>query len=173
MWNFPSFTGQWLQQLSSLQEMSIYSCHTLPSSLGILSSLKKLTIMGGMSNLSIPPNSIPCNLKELQIEFHVQLETRCQNPKGELWREEENMEWQQGKERSGERKLSEVQQSKEEQSMLMKKMSESSFNEMLREDDPLQKERWRLSKLRGMDWPNIAHVPYIRINGKIIQNLYS
>jgi hypothetical protein len=109
------------------------------------------------------------------------------------------MEWQQGTERSEERKLSEVQQSNEEQSMRMKKMSESSFNEtstlepgkevlqqgreaeapsrsrffMLREDDPLQKERWRLSKLRGMDWPNIAHVPYIRINGKIIQNLYS
>jgi hypothetical protein len=198
-WNFPSFTGQWLQQLSSLQEMSIYWCHTLPSSLGILSSLKKLTIMGGMSNLSIPPNSIPCNLKELQIKnSHLELETRCQNPKGELWREE-NMEWQQGTERSEERKLSEVQQSNEEQSMRMKKMSESSFNEtstlepgkevlqqgreaeapsrsrffMLREDDPLQKERWRLSKLRGMDWPNIAHVPYIRINGKIIQNLYS
>jgi hypothetical protein len=105
------------------------------------------------------------------------------------------MEWQQGTERSEERKLSEVQQSNEEQSMWMKKVSASSFNEtpgkevlqqgreaeapsrsrffMLREDDALQKERWRLSKLKGMDWPNIAHVPYIRINRNIIQNLYS
>ena len=29
---------------------------------------------------------------------------------------------------------------------------------------------WR--KAMGEDWPKIAHVPYIRVNGDIIQNLY-
>lgn len=27
-------------------------------------------------------------------------------------------------------------------------------------------------KARGEDWPKIAHIPYIRVNGDIIQNLY-
>ncbi|KAM0856155.1 hypothetical protein ACQ4PT_049299 [Festuca glaucescens] len=222
--NFPGLTGQWLRQLSSLEEMSMYWCHTLPSSLGILSSLKKLTIKTRMKNYSIPPNSIPCNLKELQIRSsHIELEARCLKPNEEVWPDVEKMaksqrdkwqrgilaEWHKHRMKFWLRNLLELKNMSAEvfniagprQHLSTRAIAspvndddETAFecmNTKPKPDEPsiedqehmsnikkerarwLREEKQRLLKLKGIDWPNIAHVPYIRINGNIIQNLYS
>lgn len=197
---FTSITEQWLQQLTSLQEMELFECDRLPSSLVALSSLKKLAMKNCYNICSIPPNSLPGNLKELQTEnCSTVLEARCQKRNGEIWgpKEEIKKSWR-GKMRKwyGQRKLFEMQW--KQQPMEMGKVSYSKIEEPLKsaeelmlveEDKWLQQsdenewpgegwkgEEWCLKKLlelRGEDWPNIVHVPYIRINGEIIQNLYT
>uniref|UniRef100_A0A0E0EC69 Uncharacterized protein n=1 Tax=Oryza meridionalis TaxID=40149 RepID=A0A0E0EC69_9ORYZ len=278
-----SITKKWLQYLTSLQELEIYSCHALPSSLSSLSSLRRCTLKYCHWMYSIPPNSLPGNLKELQIEeCSFELEARCQNPTGdarpegrkiELWQKRKMGEWQERKLEHGRTKLIEMQQKNEslgipmswrekspksskgeslyqsdkywsrgqrmqeghewprkqhmeEQSFIEKEKS-SSLNEQAEEDEskkePLEEwlqqsegdqwpeREWELyswverklkkeldrnkddpsslmkereewlkeeerkfhSETLGKDWPNICHVPYICVEGKIVQNLYT
>ncbi|XP_052163630.1 uncharacterized protein LOC127780711 [Oryza glaberrima] len=279
-----SITEKWLQHLTSLKELEISSCYALPSSLSSLSSLKRFTLICCYNIHSIPPNSLPGNLKELKIEnSSFELEARCQNPTGDAWRPEGYKielwwrrkidEWRERKLEHGRTKLIQMQLKKEslgipmsrrekspksskgeslyqsdnygslgqmmqeghewprkqhmeEQSFIEKEKS-SSLNEQPEEDEsdkelleewlqqsegdqwPVQEWElysWVLRKLKkeldrnkddpsslmkereewlkeeerkfhsetlGKDWPNICHVPYIRVEGKIVQNLYT
>uniref|UniRef100_A0A0E0LLF4 Uncharacterized protein n=1 Tax=Oryza punctata TaxID=4537 RepID=A0A0E0LLF4_ORYPU len=273
-----SITEKWLQHLTSLQELDLCCYDILPSILSSLSSLKRFTLICCYSIHSIPPNSLPGNLKELQIEnCSLELEARCQNPTGDawrwwppeytikLWRDEKIDEWKQRKMEYGQRKLIKMQRKKEEEGSLMNEREEllksskeeslgEAFNEdeheeeetneeeplveELNEDDYEEEESWgdeledekplgewlQLSegekwpehkwgvrswvqrkleealdsskddpsslmkereewlkeeehKIRsealGKDWPNISYIPYILMDGMIIQNLYT
>ncbi|KAB8105651.1 hypothetical protein EE612_039624, partial [Oryza sativa] len=285
-WDRTSITEKWLQRLTSLQELQLSECHVIPSIVSSLSSLKRFTLEDCDSMHSIPPNSLPGNLKELQIMWcSDELEARCQNPTGDAWRPEEYKielwrrrkidEWQDRKLEHGRTKLIQMQLKKEslgipmswrekspksskgegeslyqsdnygslgqmmqeghewprkqhmeEQSFIEKEKS-SSLNEQPEEDesdkelleewlqqsegDQWPEQEWKLyswmrrkleeelyrnkddpsslmkereewlkeeeRKLRsetlGKDWANIAHVPYIRVKGEIVQNLYT
>ncbi|KAL5197300.1 hypothetical protein ABZP36_000812 [Zizania latifolia] len=136
---------------------------------------------------SIPPNSLPGNLKELQIEGgSFQLETRCQNPNGEVWqpkgrkmvqwREEKMKEWRRSKIMYGHDKMNlfKMQRMKKEQQRLMmdKRMKvadecEHSFSkeenpwnvdEQLEEEEPL--DEW-LQPSHGdkHEWRLLSWVP--------------
>uniref|UniRef100_A0A0E0LLF2 Uncharacterized protein n=1 Tax=Oryza punctata TaxID=4537 RepID=A0A0E0LLF2_ORYPU len=276
-----SISEKWLQHLTSLQELEISWYDVLPSVLSSLSSLKRFTLICCYDIHSIPPNSLPGNLKELQIDpCSFELEARCQNPTGdacqqkgyiiELWWRRKMDEWQRReleyghmkpmkeslkipmsrREKSLKRSKGEPlyqtdkywsrghrmqggdewprKQHMEEQSFIKKEKS-SSLNEQPEEDEsekepleewlqqsegdqwPDQRNPWKLSswvernlkeeldrnkddpsslmkereewlkeeeyKFRsetlGKDWPNISHVPYIRVNKQIVQNLYT
>ncbi|KAL5196792.1 hypothetical protein ABZP36_000304 [Zizania latifolia] len=160
VWDLTSTFEQWLQQLTSLQELEL-SSRILPSSLASLSSLKRFTLQCSYPPIrSIPPNSLPGNLKELQIEgCSSELEAGCQNPKVqkmEEWRKKKTEQW-----------LYSWMREKVDQALI-------GQGSLVKERDEWLKEQERkLHKILGKDWPNISHVPYIRVNGQIVQNLYT
>ncbi|KAG8099830.1 hypothetical protein GUJ93_ZPchr0013g37194 [Zizania palustris] len=219
---------QWIQQLTSLQELEFSMCDVLPSSLNFLSSLKKFTLKDCAQIHSIPPNSLPGNLKELQIEGWCSFEllARCQNPNGEAWHGQpqklnmdtwtwvETKEGQKGIDR-GQPKIFQMQRTEEKQERLVMdkkeeplksakveslyhsdehqwhgqrlKAADECQHSFSKEDNPsnvdgqLEEEKpldmWlQLShrpQILGKDWPNISHIPYIRVKRQIVQNLYT
>ncbi|KAL5196962.1 hypothetical protein ABZP36_000474 [Zizania latifolia] len=179
MTTFTSIIEQWLQQLTSLQELELSWCdvHVLPSSLTFLSSLKRFTLVYCDQIQSIPP--MPANLKELQIELcSFQLEARCQNPnreKMEKWRKKmerwfENLrqhEW-------GRLNVNKQLEEDEEEDEPLHSWAKKELDQALIGKCNLEKELERkLLEILGKDWHNISHVPYIRVEGQIVQNLYT
>ncbi|EAZ04096.1 hypothetical protein OsI_26234 [Oryza sativa Indica Group] len=157
-WDRTSITEKWLQRLTSLQELQLSECHVIPSIVSSLSSLKRFTLEDCDSMHSIPPNSLPGNLKELQIMWcSDELEARCQNPTGdawrpekydiELWRDKKMDEWKQRKMEYGKRKLIKMRQKKEEEGLVMNEREEllkSSKEEPLYQSD----KHWQSDKHR-------------------------
>ena len=159
-----SITEKWLQYLTSLQELELFRCRIFPSSLAPLSSLKRFTLEHCNQIHSIPPNSLPGNLKELQImECSFELEAQCQNPtrdawqpeghKIELWRKGKMYEWIMNKMEYMERKLIKMQWKKREERLLMNEREEllkSSKAELLYRSDKQWQSGQRM--LGGHDW---------------------
>ncbi|KAG8099828.1 hypothetical protein GUJ93_ZPchr0013g36357 [Zizania palustris] len=52
-----------------------------------------------------------------------------------------------------------------------KEENPSNVEEQLDEEKPSHGDK--PSQILGMDWPNISHIPYIRVEGQIVQNLYT
>ncbi|CAL5072426.1 unnamed protein product [Urochloa decumbens] len=188
--NISVLQEQWLEQIKSIQELEFFSCYLLrklPSNLATLSSLKKLSLKSCSQIHSLPSKGLPRNLKELQIlDCSLILEARCQKEDGEKWvkkkiqerqkqtineyRQKKTIEFWQGWQKYEEEW---VQYAGE----LLKNKGEWLTNE---EEDWLKQHSAVESvsnvdvwlKATGEDWPKIAHIPYIRVNGDIIQNLY-
>ncbi|KAG8099832.1 hypothetical protein GUJ93_ZPchr0013g34574 [Zizania palustris] len=142
MRNLTSDFEQWLQQLTSLQELELSSLYDLPSSLTFLSSLKKLTLKyyQWIESNSLP--AVPGNLKELQIEeCPLELEVRFQDPNGEepkgpemvKWRNKKREEWR-------EEKMEEWREEKMEQWRIkkMKKWLNKKMEEWRMEENKMQ-----------------------------------
>jgi len=180
---------QWLEQIKSLQELEFSSCYLLrklPSNLTSLSSLKKLSLQSCSQIHSLPSKGLPRNLKELQILgcSHI-LEARCQKENGEIWVMKKIQDQQM-------QKIKEYRQKKTNEFWQGWQMNEEEWIQcageelkdkgewlMNEEEDWLKHSAMELvdnvdvwRKAMGEDWPKIAHVPYIRVNGDIIQNLY-
>ncbi|XP_062187014.1 putative disease resistance RPP13-like protein 1 [Phragmites australis] len=180
---------QWLEQIKSLQELEFSCCYflrKLPSNLFTLSSVKKLSLQSCSRIHSLPSKGLPGNLKELHIlGCSPILQARCQKGDGETWAKKKVGEWPKGtiiehrQEELNEfwqgwlKYEKEWVQCDEEQ---LKNKGEWLKNE---EEDWLKNSAEELEnnedvriKPTGEDWPKIAHIPYIRVNGDIIQNLY-
>uniref|UniRef100_A0A0E0Q935 Uncharacterized protein n=1 Tax=Oryza rufipogon TaxID=4529 RepID=A0A0E0Q935_ORYRU len=159
-----SITEKWLQHLTSLQELELSQCDVLPSSMAPLSLLKRFTLNYCHQIHSIPPNSLSGNLKELQIEgCSFELEARCQNPNGAVWRAEGHKielwwkrkmdEWQKRKLEHG-RKLIDMQLKKESLGISMswrEKSPKSYKGESLYQSDKYLSRGQRMQ--RGHKWP--------------------
>uniref|UniRef100_A0A0E0I1I7 NB-ARC domain-containing protein n=2 Tax=Oryza nivara TaxID=4536 RepID=A0A0E0I1I7_ORYNI len=167
-----------LEQFTMLQQLEFHLCGELtrlPSNLASILSLKKLSLSHCPQIHSLPLNGLPGSLKELQIEGCSQmLEARCLKEPGEDWPKKEKMdEWRQSKQKEwwlGKRK--------EMLKCLKKNVEDMTLNneeeELIRrkEEEWLKKEQHELLMNKGEDWPKIAHIPYIRVNGVTVQNLY-
>ncbi|KAJ4745468.1 TIR-NBS-LRR class disease resistance protein [Rhynchospora pubera] len=78
----------WFQQLTSLEELLFSNCQNLkrlPSTLPMLSSMKKLTIVSCPSISSLPEAGLPQNLIELCISGCSELEYQCRPYQGDDW----------------------------------------------------------------------------------------
>ncbi|KAJ1700878.1 hypothetical protein LUZ63_000657 [Rhynchospora breviuscula] len=78
----------WFGQLTTLEELMFFYCQNLrhlPSTLPILSSLKKLTIVSCPSISSLPEDGLPEKLIELCITNCPDLRHQCQPYQGENW----------------------------------------------------------------------------------------
>uniref|UniRef100_A0A0D3GRQ2 Uncharacterized protein n=1 Tax=Oryza barthii TaxID=65489 RepID=A0A0D3GRQ2_9ORYZ len=165
-----SITEKWLQHLTSLKELEISSCYALPSSLSSLSSLKRFTLICCYNIHSIPPNSLPGNLKELKIEnSSFELEARCQNPTGDAWRPEGYKielwwrrkidEWRERKLEHGRTKLIQMQLKKESLGIPMsrrEKSPKSSKGESLYQSDNYGSLGQMMQE--GHEWPRKQHM---------------
>ncbi|XP_078176460.1 putative disease resistance protein RGA4 [Carex rostrata] len=82
-------TGEesWFIQLTSLEKLEFRCCilKCLPSTLWLLTSLKKLHIDDCPQMLSLPENGLPKNLAELYIDECPYLIDRCQPTEGDDW----------------------------------------------------------------------------------------
>ncbi|EEC82161.1 hypothetical protein OsI_26229 [Oryza sativa Indica Group] len=167
-----------LEQFTMLQQLEFHLCGELtrlPSNLASILSLKKLSLSHCPQIHSLPLNGLPGSLKELQIEGCSQmLEARCLKEPGEDWPKKEKMdEWRQSK-----RKEWWLGKRKEMLKCLKKNVEDMTLNneeeELIRrkEEEWLKKEQHELLMNKGEDWPKIAHIPYIRVNGVTVQNLY-
>ncbi|XP_006657770.1 disease resistance protein RGA2-like [Oryza brachyantha] len=179
---------KWLEQITSLEELEFSCCYVLrqlPSNLAALSSLKKLNMQSCFQIHSLPLKGLPGNLKELQIlGCSPILEARCQKLDGETWVEKKRGEWQ--KETINEyrqKKTCEFWNGWLEYEEEWVKSATGDLNDkggwLNEEEDWLKCNTEELEnnedvwlKSRGEDWPKIAHIPYIRVNGDIIQNSY-
>ncbi|XP_040382181.1 putative disease resistance RPP13-like protein 1 [Oryza brachyantha] len=194
-----SITEKWLQHLTSLQELELSWCHGLPSGLASLSSLNRFILKHCGQIHSIPSSSLPGNLKEMRIEgCSHQLEQHCRNPSDEVWQQQGQrmLYWRNSKIRDWPRaKMHEREdrrhpwfhQERTDQANLWSRkhqVDEQSFSEVenpssvdaqLEEEEQewLKEEERKFLATMGKDWPSICHVPYIRVNGRIVQNLYT
>ncbi|TVU38827.1 hypothetical protein EJB05_12219, partial [Eragrostis curvula] len=180
---------RWLEQIKSLQELEFSCCYLLrklPSNLYALSSLKKLSLQSCYHVRSIPSKGLPSSLKELQIlGCSPVLEARCQKEGGKTWVNKKIGEWnKQTINEYREKKTCEFWQGwlqYEEDWVQCAGEQLNDKGEWLKneEEDWIKNNAVELEtnedvwlKMTGEDWPKIAHIPYIRINGDIIQNLY-
>ncbi|CAN6219012.1 unnamed protein product [Urochloa humidicola] len=188
--NISVLQEQWLEQIKSLQELEFFSCYLLrklPSNLATLSSLKKLSLQSCSQIHSLPSKGLPQNLKELQIlGCSLILEARCQKQDGEKWVKRKIQEWQK-------QTINEYQQKKtnefwqqwqkyeEEWVQCAGEQLNNKGDWLTNEEEDWLKQHSAVEsvsnvdvwlKATGEDWPKIAHIPYIRVNGDIIQNLY-
>ena len=186
--NISVLQEQWLEQIKSLQELEFFNCYLLrklPSKLVSLSSLKKLSLQSCSQIHSLPSKGLPRNLKELQIlGCSPILEARCQKEDGDIWVKKKIEERQK-------KTINEYQQKKVNEFWQGWQKYEEEWvqcaGEQLKgewltneEEDWLKQHNavdsvsnvdvWL--KATGEDWPKIAHIPYIRVNGDIIQNLF-
>jgi len=186
--NISVLEEEWLEQIKSLQELEFFNCYLLrklPSKLVSLSSLKKLSLQSCSQIHSLPSKGLPRNLKELQIlGCSPILEARCQKEDGDIWVKKKIEERQK-------KTINEYQQKKVNEFWQGWQKYEEEWvqcaGEQLKgewltneEEDWLKQHNAVESvsnvdvwlKATGEDWPKIAHIPYIRVNGDIIQNLY-
>uniref|UniRef100_K3ZQ57 Uncharacterized protein n=1 Tax=Setaria italica TaxID=4555 RepID=K3ZQ57_SETIT len=182
--NISVLQEQWLEQIKSLQELEFHSCYLLrklPSNLAALSSLKKLSLQSCSQIHSLPSKGLPWNLKELQmLGCSPMLEARCQKEDGEIWVKKKIQEQQKRTVLANE--FWQGWQEYEEQ--LVQCAGEQQKNKgewLMNEEEDWLKQHSAVEpvsnvdvwlKATGEDWPKIAHIPYIRVNGDIIQNLY-
>uniref|UniRef100_A0A0A9G0X5 Uncharacterized protein n=1 Tax=Arundo donax TaxID=35708 RepID=A0A0A9G0X5_ARUDO len=180
---------KWLEQIKSLQELEFSCCYLLrklPSNLATLSSLKKLSVQSCSQIHSLPSKGLPGNLKELQIlGCSPILEARCQKEDGETWVKRKIGEWRkQTINEYREKKTNEFWQGwlkYEEEWVHCDAEQLQDKGEWLKNEE----EKWLKNstenlennehvwlKTTGEDWPKIAHIPYILVNGDIVQNLY-
>ncbi|KAL6657941.1 hypothetical protein ACP70R_005721 [Stipagrostis hirtigluma subsp. patula] len=181
---------QWLEQIKSLQELEFSCCYVLrklPSNLVTLSSLKKLSLLSCSQIHSLPSRGLPGNLKELKIQgCSAMLEARCQKVDGETWVKKKMGEWQkQTINEYREKKTNEFWQGWLEYEEEWVQCGEEQLTikgEWLKneEEDWVKNSAVELGNNEDVwfqtiaeDWPKIAHIPYIHVNGDIIQNLYN
>jgi hypothetical protein len=171
---------QWLEQIKSLQVLEFSCCYLLrklPSNLYTLSSLKKLSLQSCYQIHSIPSKGLPGNLKEFQaLDCSPILEARCQKEGGEKlvkkigeWKKHTINEYREMKKLKSEEDW--VQCAGE----LLKNNGEwlnNEENDLLKNTVELETSEDVWLETTGEDWQKIAHIPYIRVNGNIIQNLY-
>lgn len=180
---------KWLEQITSLQELEFSCCYLLrqlPSNLVTLSSLKKLNMQSCFQIHSLPLKGLPGNLRELQIlGCSPILEARCQKEDGETWVKKKRGEWH--KETINEYRQKKTCEFWEGWLKYEEEWVESATDHLNDKGEWLENEEedWLKNnsdelennedvwlKSRGEDWPKIAHIPYIRVNGDIIQNFY-
>jgi Leucine-rich repeat (LRR) protein len=188
--NISVLQEQWLEQIKSLQELEFSSCYLLrklPSNMAALSSLKKLSLQSCSQIHSLPSKGLPWNLKELQmLGCSPMLEARCQKEDGGIWVKKKIQEQQK-------QTINEYQQKKtnefwqgwqEYEEQWVQCAGEQLRNKgewLMNEEEDWLKQHSTVEpvsnvdvwlKATGEDWLKIAHIPYIRVNGDIIQNLY-
>ncbi|TVU38826.1 hypothetical protein EJB05_12218, partial [Eragrostis curvula] len=180
---------QLLEQMKSLQELEFSCCYflrKLPSNMSSLSSLKKLSMQSCSRIHLLPSKGLPGNLKELQIlGCSPILQARCQKENGETWANKKIGRWLKGTTiQHQQQKLNEFWQGwleyekewvqcgseKQKNQGEWLKNEQEDWLENSVEELESNKDVW--IKPTGEDWPKISHIPYIHVNGSVIQNLY-
>ncbi|KAJ1291141.1 hypothetical protein BS78_02G295700 [Paspalum vaginatum] len=183
------FQEQWLEQIKSLWELEFSSCYLLrklPSNLAALSSLKKLSLQSCSQVHSLPLKGLPRKLIELQIVgCSTILEARCQKEDGERWvkkkigeqqkqeineyRQKKTYEFWQGWQKYEEEWIEVAGEQLKNKGEWLKNEEEAWLKNTAVE---LENNEDVWLKATGEDWPKIAHIPYICVNGDIVQNLF-
>ncbi|GJN11587.1 hypothetical protein PR202_ga29788 [Eleusine coracana subsp. coracana] len=185
---------QMLPPVGHLEHLRILKLYELPSIKDVNSDAYGTSgvVFGSLEELSFESmvkwenwEGLPGSLKELQIlGCSPILEARCQKEGGQTWVKKKIGEWKkQTINEYREKKTCEFWQGwlRYKEDWVQCAGEQLNEGEWLKneEEDWLKNSALELEtnedvwlKRTGEDWPKIAHIPYIRVNGDIIQNLY-